>query len=288
MYPLEPIEFFKNKYQNLKINPPVFHTVLGSGFGKALDNINLNNWVLIDEFLFQEVPGFFEATVPGHKGAFKIYENKKTKNTISFQVGRIHGYEGHTPKEVVRPVMSIRLSGTKNFILTNAAGSLDPKIKAGSVMIIKDHVNLTGQNPLTGPNLPLKNGTPIGPRFADLTNTYTKEWQEELKKHLKQTSLEVHEGVYLGLLGPSFETPAEIQLFSRWGLQAVGMSTVWEAIALKHSDAKILGLSLISNMGCGLSDEVLDHESILEVSAQTANKIVQGIFYFIESKESRL
>src|SRR5262249_34664020 len=159
--------------------------------------------------------------------------------------------EGHEPSTVVQTVMVPRLSGVKSFVLTNAAGGLSLSMRPGDVMLIRDHVNLTGLNPLVGVNPQGLDGRPLGPRFPDLARLYDREWRARLLRICAAEGLGTHEGVYLGLLGPSFETPAEIQLFSSWGLHAVGMSTVWEAIALAHSGARVAGLSLVSNLGSG-------------------------------------
>lgn len=272
-----------------------FHCVLGSGFGSALDQgfvQNLKGWRRSDVVKFSDVDGIHKATVQGHKGVFEFFIHEATGKRVCFQVGRLHGYEGLPPRQAVAPVLIARAQGTENFILTNAAGGLNAKFQVGSVMIIKDHVNLTGSNPLVGPN-PTHPDHPKkewGPRFPDLKDCYDPEWRRGLKEAFSKTSLIQHEGVYLGLLGPSFETPAEVRLFSSWGLDAVGMSTVWEALALKHTGARICGLSLISNAACGLGDsnEDLDHETILEASQKSAGEIVKGLFGFFEREFSNV
>ena len=151
-------------------------------------------------------------------------------------------------------------------------------------MLLKDHVNLTGQNPLMGPNPQGLDGLPLGPRFPNLSQAYDPTLRRKLGAHLKQNGMIVPEGIYLGLLGPSFETPAEIQLFAKWGLDAVGMSTVWEAIALAHAGAQTACISVMSNLACGLSEESLDHERILKVSRASARKIIASLFSFAEQE----
>jgi purine-nucleoside phosphorylase len=198
-------------------------------------------------------------------------------------MGRIHGYEGHSAKTVVQSVMLPRLCGVKNFILTNAAGGLLKNQVPGGAMIIEDHVNLTGQNPLIGPNPTDFKGAEIGPRFPDMGNCYLPKWREALKIELQKNQVQVTQGTYLGLLGPNFETHAEIKLFASWGMGAVGMSTVWESIALKHSGANLAAISLISNLGAGLTDSPLDHESIVETCRLSAGKILNAILNFIEA-----
>jgi purine-nucleoside phosphorylase len=200
-------------------------------------------------------------------------------------MGRIHGYEGHPAPLVVQPVMVPRLAGVKNFVLTNAAGGLSAAHKPGDLMLIRDQVNLTGLNPLVGANPVGLDGRELGPRFPDMANLYNREFRKRLRRHCEaQPGLTVHDGVYLGLLGPSFETPAEIQLFSAWGLHAVGMSTVWEAIALGHSGARVGGMSLISNLGSGLGEGTLDHNTILETCRASAAAIVRGLELTMEEE----
>jgi purine-nucleoside phosphorylase len=220
--------------------------------------------------------------VVDHAGCYRFF--RKGAHAISFQMGRLHGYEGHEPGAVVRTVMTPRLAGVKNFVLTNAAGGLSMAMKPGDVMVIRDHVNLTGLNPLVGVNPSGLDGKPLGPRFPDLAKLYDREWRTRLFQLCEKNGLGTHEGVYLGLLGPSFETPAEVQLFSSWGLHAVGMSTVWEAIALAHSGARLVGLSLISNLGSGLGAGTLDHETILETCRTSAAGIVDAIRASIEGE----
>lgn len=279
----EAVAVFSSKLGSFK---PEFHVVLGSGFGAALNDGPANggpkDWEKRAEFSFAEIPGLAPSTVPDHHGAFRVYEHLPSGRSVVFQLGRLHGYEGHPARAVVQPVMTARLAGIQNFLLTNAAGGLDPEHRLGDVMLIRDHVNLTGQNPLTGANPTSPDGKELGPRFPDLSALYDGEYREGLRSALKTVDARVHDGVYLGLLGPSFETPAEVSLFSKWGVHAVGMSTVWEAIALRHSGARVAGLSLISNPACGLGDGTpLDHHQIVDACRASARKIVDGILRFL-------
>lgn len=272
-------EYIKEKYREWKISAPAVHTVLGSGLSDELEKVKLQDWMLVGEISFQEIPDFVKASVQGHPGLYKFYKNKNNK-VISLQLGRLHGYEGHSPQKVVQSVTQIKDAGTETFILTNAAGSLQKHIAPSSVMIIDDQVNLTGQNPLIGKNPVSQNGQELGPRFPDMSAVYDKILSKKVATLLEK-NFQVHHGTYLGILGPSFETPAEIKLFSQWGLGAVGMSTVWEAIALKHRGAKLLGLSMICNYGCGLmGDEILDHKDVLAKGKQNAQKLLQTLFDF--------
>lgn len=263
---------------------PFLHTVLGSGYAQALSKIHQTHPHMKHRgsFSFEKIRGLTAATVPGHPGAFQVYEDTSHSEFFVFQQGRLHGYEGHAPQVAVLPVMAARFAGVTQFLLTNASGGLDVAHRPGDVMLIRDQVNMTGLNPLVGPNVVKADGTPLGPRFPDMSQVYEIQWREELRMHLMKSGLKVHEGNYMGLLGPSFETPAEVQLFASWGMHAVGMSTVWEGIALKHSGAKVGGLALISNAACGMGDgKPLDHELILETCAHSAEKIMDGIFNWI-------
>lgn len=272
----QSVQFYKNFLNDHQIQVPVAHIVLGSGFGEALEQIPDSQWEFVASLDLKQIPGVSSTSVMDHSGQYRIFRNLKKGTFLQFQMGRLHGYEGHPPREVIKPVMIPRLAGVSEFILTNAAGGLQPEMKPGDVMLIQDHVNFTGQNPLVGAN-PTFNETPVGPRFPDLSKIYKTGRSEALFHALQKTHLGVHRGVYLGLLGPSFETPAEIQLFKQWGMGAVGMSTVWEAISLHHSQAQTTGLSLISNLAAGLSEELLDHESVLKTCRCSAHEIIGAL-----------
>lgn len=277
---LASIEAYHAALKRLGLRVPRLHVVLGSGIGSSfVDSWIPSDWRDAGSVSFSEIPAVSSATAPGHAGIYRFFEEKKSKEVMCLQVGRLHGYEGLSASDTALSVMIPRLAGTKNFILTNAAGGLKHEWSVGSVMMIRDHVNLTGQNPLVGPITAGPDGKPIGPRFPDFSNAWDREFSEIVKKELGAAKLQTHEGTYLGILGPNFETPAEVRLFSQWGMGTVGMSTVWEAIALVHSGARLAGFSLISNLGCGLNPGiVLDHYVILEASKAGAEKIVAGLF----------
>lgn len=277
---LASIEAYRAAITRLGIRIPRLHIVLGSGIGSSfVDSWIPSDWRDAGTLPFSEIPAVSSATAPGHPGIYRFFEEKKTKEVMCLQVGRLHGYEGLSASDVALSVMIPRLAGTKNFVLTNAAGGLKHEWPIGSVMMIRDHVNLTGQNPLVGPMANGPDGKPIGPRFPDFSKAWDREFSEIVKKELGANSIETHDGTYLGILGPNFETPAEVRLFSQWGMGTVGMSTVWEAIALVHSGARLSGFSLISNLGCGLDPGVvLDHYAILEASKAAAKKIAAALF----------
>lgn len=279
------LKLFRQKLEaNKCLTTPAAHVVLGSGFGAALSGLSASSWKALCDINFGDVPGLTPSTVMDHAGAFRVYRHEKSGKTVVFQMGRIHGYEGHTAQAVVQTVLLTRFLGCENYILTNAAGGLDKKMKPGEVMVISDQINLTGMNPLYGPNPLNPEGKEFGPRFPDMGDVYSKKWRDGLKKILKDKKIKFHEGVYLGLLGPSFETHAEVKLFSSWGAKSVGMSTVWEAIALKHSGARVAGLSMISNLGAGLSKQALVHDDIVKTCRGSASKIINAVSLFLEKE----
>lgn len=276
------LQFFTEKLKALKSDLPKVQVVLGSGFGEALNSLDPKAWQKIGEIPFGEVPGLTPSTVADHPGKYALY--KHARGVVLFQMGRLHGYEGHPPRYTVQPVMIPRLCGVKKFILTNAAGGLDLKMKSGDVMMICDHINMTGTNPLVGANPKDVKGMDLGPRFPDMGDTYQNAWRNSLRKNLETQGLTVHEGCYMGLLGPTYETHAEVRLYASWGVKAVGMSTVWEAIALKHSGAELTGVSMISNLGAGLTPAVIDHQDIMGACRKSAGQIVAGLAGFMEAE----
>ncbi len=261
------------------IRYPDLHVVLGSVFADDLSDTALG-WKRIGACSFKEIPGLVPPTVDGHAGRFVLFQHQPTQKTVLLQQGRLHGYEGHEPSQVVAPVLWTRERGTTRYLITNAAGSMHRDWSVGSVMLIQDHVNLTGKNPLVGENPRWSSGGERGTRFPDLSEAYSKNLTKLLKKNLEAEKIEVHEGTYLGLLGPSFETPAEIRLFAKWDLDAVGMSTVWETIALCHTRAEVVGLSLLSNLASGLASQPLDHTSILKSTASVGPRILNAVLKF--------
>jgi purine-nucleoside phosphorylase len=276
------VDSFRSKVHALGAKTPKVHVVLGSGFGEALGGLDSKTWKNLGEISFKDIEGLSPSTVPDHKGAYQIFRHS-SGHDVCFQLGRLHGYEGHTPREVVRTVMIPRLCGVENFILTNAAGGLDLKMKSGDVVVISDHVNMTGMNPLYGPNPKGPSGKELGPRFPDMGNCYNPEFRAGLKKSFENLGIKPFEGTYMGLLGPTFETHAEVRLFASWGIKAVGMSTVWETISLHHSGAKVAAVSMVANLGAGLVDEKIEHEVIVENCRKSAAKIISGVSGFLET-----
>ena len=243
--------------------------VLGSGLGGLADE--LSDSVAIP---FGELPGWPPATAPGHTG--RLLLGHLDGVPVAMLQGRLHLYEGNDPGLVVQPVLLMGRLGAGTVILTNAAGGLNPAYGAGTLMVISDHLNLTGRTPLLGPN-----ADEIGPRFTDLTYVYAPALRQRLHAAaaLEDTSLE--EGIYVGLLGPTYETPAEVRMFRGLGGDAVGMSTVLEAIACRWAGIDVAGISLVTNPGAGYSGEPLSHEEVLAAGAAAGPRLARVIRRFI-------
>ncbi len=230
--------------------------VLGSGWQPVADALG----EVVVSVPTTELPGFASPTVAGHHGEIRSVTIGDRR--VLVLLGRSHLYEGRSAAEVVHPVRVAVLAGVKVVILTNAAGGLDALMRPGEAVLIRDHLNLTGRNPLTGAAAPES----LGPRFVDLTTLYP----EPLRRLAKEVEPSLREGVYAGLLGPSYETPAEIAMLRTLGADLVGMSTTLEAIAARHLAAEVLGISLVSNLAAGVSPEPLDHKEVLAAGAAAA------------------
>ncbi len=240
---------------------PEIAIILGSGLGKIAEKIE--NPITIK---YSEILGFPQSTVSGHKGQF-ICGKLNNKNIICMQ-GRIHLYEGHSAQSILQIIKTFKMLGVQKLIVTNAAGSLTKNIPAGSIMMITDHINLSGSNPLIGPN-----DDNFGPRFPDISNAYSKNLQEISRKTAKELNIELAEGVYLMVSGPNFETAAEVRAFGILGGNAVGMSTVPEVISATYCNLEILGFSVITNLGTGLQKEPQSHDETLSMANSAADKL---------------
>ena len=263
----EAAEFINSKYDH----PVETVIVLGSGLGAFADE--LKNAVKIP---YEQIPHFARSTVEGHVGQLVLGEIDGI--TIAVQQGRFHYYEGYDMEQVIFPMRSFGVMGIKNVILTNAAGSTSTEMKPGSLMLISDHLNMMGVNPLRGAN-----DKRFGPRFPDMTEVYDREFQRIANEEANEISKErfgkgideehtdfVHRGVYCGLSGPTYETPAEVHLYRLLGADAVGMSTVPEAIAARHQGMRVLGISCITNFAAGMTDMAINHEEVMETGARVA------------------
>jgi purine-nucleoside phosphorylase len=243
--------------------------VLGSGLGQMAEE--LDDRQSLETTALTDWP---KSTVEGHAG----FVHKGTIGKVSVLVfqGRVHRYEGYSPAEVVRSIRSAITWGVKTVVLTNAAGGIAPALAPGQLMILEDHLNLSGSNPLAG--LPPDNR---GDRFPDMSNLYTKALIALAERCADSQGSPLQKGVYAGLLGPSYETPAEIRMLSNLGASAVGMSTVLEAIAAGHLGAQVLGLSCITNKAAGLADALLDHTDVQKIANQAQGDLTALLTAFV-------
>lgn len=243
--------------------------VLGSGLGTVADAVE--DAVVIG---YGELPGFPAPSVGGHAGRAVL----GTIGGVGVAVlqGRAHGYEGGDPEAMRTPVRALRAAGAEVLILTNAAGSLRPQVGPGSLMAITDHINLTGMNLLIGPN-----DDSVGPRFPSLRDAYDPELLDALREAAAETGVELAEGVYLAVTGPSFETPAEIRAYRTLGADAVGMSTVHETILARHCGLRVAAISAISNLAEGMGDEPLSHEQTLREASRAGDAMTRLLLNFI-------
>ncbi|KNB71154.1 purine-nucleoside phosphorylase [Brevibacillus reuszeri] len=247
---------------------PTIGLVLGSGLGVLADEIE--NPVIIP---YHEIPGFTVSTVVGHKGQLVIGK-LQGKQVVAMQ-GRFHFYEGHGLDAVVFPIRVMKLLGVETIIVTNAAGGINQSYNPGDLMLISDHLNLTFRNPLIGAN-----DDEMGARFPDMSEAYSKELRQLAKSVAAEQGIELREGVYAGLLGPSYETPAEIRMLRTLGGDAVGMSTVPEVIVARHMKVNVLGISCISNMAAGILEQPLSHDEVMETTEKVKTQflaLVNGI-----------
>ncbi len=233
---------------------PEIGLILGSGIQPLADEIE--NAISIP---YAEIPGMPHATAPGHIGEF-VCGSLEGKTVICMH-GRLHGYEGHEPADIVFPVRVMRTLGVRTLVLTNAAGGINTDFSAGDLMLIEDHINFTGKSPLTGVN-----DDTIGPRFNDMTFAYTPELRKKALAASERCGVPLHRGVYIGVNGPQFETPAEIRAFRALGADAVGMSTVFEVIAAAHCGLPVLAISMITNMAAGVLMKPLSGAEVNEIA----------------------
>lgn len=237
--------------------------VLGSGLGGFADELSAATAMPYDE-----IPGFARATVEGHAGRLVIGELGDSH--VAAMQGRFHFYEGYSLEEVTFPIRVMKLLGVRTLILTNASGALNVEFTPGSLMVITDHINLMGVNPLIGAN-----DERFGPRFPDLTNTYAPELQDIVVQEARAMGMQMFRGVYASLTGPSYETPAEIHMVRSLGADAVGMSTVPEAIVARHMDMQVLGISCITNLAAGVSDRPVDHSQVMATGEQVRDQFTE-------------
>lgn len=237
---------------------PEVAVVLGSGLGDFAEHILVEK-----EISYQEIPGFPVSTVPGHAGKF-IFGQIGEKKVVCMK-GRVHYYEGYAVSDVVLPIRLMGLLGAKILFLTNASGGVNQAFQPGDLMMLTDHVALFAPNPLIGPNM-----DQLGVRFPDMTHVYDVQLQETLRSSAARQEIDLQEGVYAQLTGPSFESPAEIRMLGCLGVDAVGMSTVVEAIAARHMGMRVCGVSCVCNLAAGLSKGTLSHEEVQQAADQAS------------------
>ncbi len=251
-------DFFKQQKFELAL-------ILGSGLNSAVKEFNILN-----ELDYKDIPNFNITTVPGHQGKLVCVEifNK----IVLIMQGRFHYYEGYHPWELVFPIRVFKPLGVKILFLTNAVGAINSEYQVGDFIILKDQINFMGFNPLIGQNL-----DEFGPRFPDMSEVFDKYLRELLKKSVKEAGKRVIEGVYIGLSGPCYETPAEIRMYRLLGADVIGMSVIPESIVAVHQGIKVIALSLVTNMAAGLSNKKLSHKEVQE-TGQANSTIFARIF----------
>lgn len=244
------VEYIKEKTGNFK---PDVAIVLGSGLGELADEY------CDMKLAYKDIPNFPESTVKGHNGNL-VFAKINGKNVVMMQ-GRFHFYEGHSMETVTYPIKVMKKLGAENIILTNAAGGINPFFKPSSLMVIKDHINLMGTNPLIG-----KNDDTLGERFPDMSEVYSKNLRKIAYTCAEELDIPVERGVYIAVTGPSYETPSEVKMLRLLGADAVGMSTVPEAIIANWMGANVLGISCICNSAAGIGTVGLSHKEVLEAA----------------------
>ena len=252
-------------------HPPLVGVILGSGLGDFADGVDER--VTIP---YGDIPGFPAAAVIGHSGTL-VAGTVRGVPTVVLS-GRVHYYEGHPMPAVVFPARVLGLLGCRTVIVTNAAGGIDRSFKSGNLMLIEDHINAFGTNPLVGAN-----DEDLGPRFPDMSDAYRKDLRSLAVAVAKRQRIPLRHGVYVGVHGPSYETPAEIRAFRAWGAHAVGMSTVPEVIALNQMGVGVLGISCITNMAAGVLKQKLDHREVLETTQRVKGDFVRLLTFLVQA-----
>lgn len=261
------VDYIKSRIGDFK---PEIAIVLGSGLGELADEY------CEIKLAYSEIPGFPVSTVKGHNGNL-VFAKVNGKNVMMMQ-GRFHFYEGHSMQTVTYPIKIMKKLGVETILITNAAGGVNPYFKPSSLMIIKDHINFMGTNPLIGPN-----DDTLGERFPDMSEVYTKSLREIAHTCSKNLNIPVEEGIYIALTGPTYETPAEVNMVRTLGADAVGMSTVPEAIVASYLKMKVLGISCICNSAAGISTVGLSHKEVLDAAEKAKTNFKKLVLEIIKS-----
>ncbi len=246
---------------------PELGVILGSGLG-AFAELVLEKQVIP----YKDIPHFPTSTVEGHAGQL-VFGKVEGRKVVVMQ-GRFHFYEGYTMQEVTFPIRVMQVLGIMGLVVTNAAGGINTNYHPGDLILIKDHLNMMGDNPLRGPNL-----TNLGPRFPDLSEAYNKDWRQKALLVAKELEIKPQEGVYAAMSGPNYESPAEIRFLRTIGADMVGMSTVPEVIVANHGGIKVLGISCVTNMAAGILGQKLSHVEVME----TAGRIEKRFVHFVQA-----
>lgn len=260
---LERMEEAKSFIRAQISEAPQIGLILGSGLGELAEDIQ--DAVRIP---YESIPHFPVSTVEGHAG--QLVTGRLQNKTVIAMQGRFHYYEGYSMQEVTFPVRVMKALGVQQLIVTNACGGMNPAFKPGDLMIIKDHLNLTGANPLIGGNEPA-----LGPRFPDMSRAYTPELLALVHETAQSLGIEVQQGVYAGISGPNYMTPAELTMLRTLGGDAVGMSTVPEVIVASHMSMQVIGISCVTDMAIGEELEPLSHEQVIEVANRTKPRFIK-------------
>ncbi len=271
MHNIQEINEAKDFIKSRTDQQPKVGLILGSGLGNLTDEIE--NSISIP---YSEIPHFAKSSAIGHANELVI--GTLNGKTVAAMKGRFHYYEGFTLDEVTFPVRVMKALGIENLIVTNACGAVNTNFAPGDLMLITDHINLAGTNPLIGPN-----NDELGTRFPDLSEVYSKELRNVALEVAAKQNISLQQGVYAWWSGPTYETPAEVRMVRTLGADAVGMSTVPEAIVAKHGNMKVLGISCLTNMACGILDQPLNHEEVIEVAGQVNTKFVGLIKGLLEA-----
>ena len=255
---------------------PTLGFVLGSGLGAFAEALEDARSVSYSDL--EHVP---QSTVPGHAGRF--YAGTVAGVEVAVLAGRTHFYEGHDVSDLTIAVRSLVALGCRALVVTNAAGGIHAEYRPGDLMVIQDHINMQWHNPLRGPN-----DDRLGPRFVDMSYAYDRRLRRTLHTVARQRRVHLHDGVYAAISGPSYETPAEIRMLRAVGADAVGMSTVHEVIAARHAGARVVGISLISNLAAGITDDPLSHEDVTRTAHTSAKRTVDLLSKFVPAAAAEL
>lgn len=255
---------------------PRIAIVLGSGLGAFADELESATRIP-----YARIPNFPRSTAVGHAGQLAI--GKSAGTAVAVMQGRVHLYEGYSPGEVVFPMRVFARLGIRAVVITNAAGGVNVNLTPGNLVILRDHINLLGRNPLTGPN-----DQRFGPRFPDMSDAYCKSFRAMALEEGRRLGLDVHEGIYAAVPGPSYETPAEIRYLRIIGADVVGMSTVPGVIAARHMGIRVLGISCVTNMAAGVLDKPLDHDEVLETGKRVSGQFIALLRAVLPRVESDL